>query len=168
MSVNNLKTHYSAKELAELSLTCLPKTNQGVLYQAKKQNWKACKKVGVGGEILEFALIELPDNVQQEIRTKLLKLLPAETSKGELSIKRQQLKLAQVSQRQLSTADGRITVVRWYLGQEKRLALSRNKAMNMVVEAVATGQIPEEICKAIIAGNGKGGRKAQIIQTHTL
>lgn len=70
MSVNNLKTHYSAKELAEFSLACLPKTKQGILYQAKKQGWATRKKVGVGGEILEFPLLSLPEAVQTEIRSR--------------------------------------------------------------------------------------------------
>lgn len=77
MSANNLKTHYSAKELAELSLACLPKTKQGILYQAKKQKWQACKKVGIGGESLEFTLTSLPEIVQQEI---LLKTAPKQTA----------------------------------------------------------------------------------------
>ncbi|SSZ29874.1 Uncharacterised protein [Aggregatibacter aphrophilus] len=36
MSVNNLKTHYSAKELVGLSLATLPNSVQGILYQAKR------------------------------------------------------------------------------------------------------------------------------------
>lgn len=56
--------------MAELSLACLPKTKQGVLYQAKKQGWKDQKKVGVGGEILEFPLLSLPEAIQTEIRKK--------------------------------------------------------------------------------------------------
>lgn len=72
MSGNSLKTHYTAKELAELSLACLPKTKQGVLYQAKKQGWTTHKKVGVGGEILEFELSNLPQEIQTEIRSRFM------------------------------------------------------------------------------------------------
>ena len=50
MEANNLKTHYSAKELLNMSLTNLPNSVQAIIYQAKKNNWKSQngKVVAVG------------------------------------------------------------------------------------------------------------------------
>lgn len=44
MRNDNLKTHYSAKELLDLSLSCLPNSVQGIIYQAKKNGWVTQKK----------------------------------------------------------------------------------------------------------------------------
>lgn len=161
MSENNLKTHYSAKELLALSLTLLPNSVQGIIYQAKKQAWQTRKRVGQGGGN-EYALDSFPETLQTEIRSKLLKLLPVEVSKGELSTLRQEIDLEQITDNQLSTADNRIVVVRWYLIQEKQLGLSRTKSLDSVITAVASGEIPAEICKAIMAGNGKAGGKLKL------
>ena len=49
MEANNLKTHYSAKELLNMSLTNLPNSVQAIIYQAKKNNWKSQKRQGRGG-----------------------------------------------------------------------------------------------------------------------
>lgn len=76
MRGNNLKTHYSAKELLAFSLSLLPNTVQGIIYQAKKQQWKTQKRVGRGGGV-EYALSSLPQTVQQEI---LLKTTPQQTA----------------------------------------------------------------------------------------
>ncbi|MDO9810865.1 DNA-binding protein, partial [Glaesserella parasuis] len=69
MSENNLKTHYSAKELLLLSLTCLPNSVQGIIYQAKKQLWETRKRVGQGGGN-EYGLSSMPEAVQTEIRSR--------------------------------------------------------------------------------------------------
>lgn len=61
--MNNLKTHYTATELANLSLACLPNTRQGVNHQAKKQFWIGRKRVGKGGGY-EYELASLPRDVQ--------------------------------------------------------------------------------------------------------
>ncbi|POY46563.1 DNA-binding protein, partial [Avibacterium paragallinarum] len=65
----HLKIHYSAKELLDLSLNCLPNSVQGILYQAKKNEWKGRKRSGQGGGI-EFELSSLPVDVQAEILLK--------------------------------------------------------------------------------------------------
>lgn len=70
MSVNNLKTHYSAKELVGLSLATLPNSVQGILYQAKKNCWATQKRVGKGGGV-EYAVKSMPEDVQAEIVVKL-------------------------------------------------------------------------------------------------
>lgn len=70
MSANNLKTHYSAKELVGLSLATLPNSVQGIIYQAKKNGWATQKRVGKGGGV-EFAVKSMPEEVQAEIVVKL-------------------------------------------------------------------------------------------------
>ncbi|MDW0920260.1 DNA-binding protein [Mannheimia haemolytica] len=146
MSELSLKTHYSVAELLSFKLSSLPSAHKNVLEKAIRENWQSQKRKGRGGGV-EYELISLPTEVQQEIRTKLLKLLPAEISKGELSVVRQNIDLEQITDKQLSTADARIMVVRWFLMQEVQLGLSRTKTLDQVIAAVASSEIPAEICK---------------------
>lgn len=69
MEKAHLKTHYSAKELLDLSLNCLPNSVQGILYQSKKNKWKGRKRSGQGGGI-EFEFSALPIDIQAEIILK--------------------------------------------------------------------------------------------------
>lgn len=161
MSELSLKTHYSVAELLSFKLSSLPSAHKNVLEKAIRENWQSQKRKGRGGGV-EYELISLPTEVQQEIRTKLLKLLPAEISKGELSVVRQNIDLEQITDKQLSTADARIMVVRWFLMQEVQLGLSRTKTLDQVIAAVASSEIPAEICKAIMAGNSKAGGKLKL------
>ena len=69
MRNDNLKTHYSAKELLNLSLSCLPNSVQGIIYQAKKNGWATQKRVGKGGGV-EYAVSTLPEDVQTAIRDR--------------------------------------------------------------------------------------------------
>ncbi|MGZ3082996.1 DUF3164 family protein [[Haemophilus] ducreyi] len=67
MNNNNLKTHYSAKELLDLSLACLPNSVQGIIYQAKKNGWTTQKRVGKGGGV-EYAVKSMPEIVQEILK----------------------------------------------------------------------------------------------------
>ncbi|AUI65176.1 MULTISPECIES: Mu transposase C-terminal domain-containing protein [Glaesserella] len=161
MSDLTLKTHYSATELVNLKLKSLPSAVKNVIEKAKRESWQSQKRTGRGGGY-EYALSSMPEEVQKELRTKLLKLLPTETTKGELSIKRQELNLEKVTDNQLSTSDGRAKVVRWYLMQEQVQGLPRTIMLDSVIEAIKAREIPDEIAKAIINGNGKSGGKLKL------
>ncbi|MBF0752205.1 MULTISPECIES: transposase domain-containing protein [unclassified Pasteurella] len=69
MSGNNLKTHYSAKELLELSLNNLPNSVQAIIYQAKTKSWKGRKRLARGGG-LEYEFSSFPQEIQAEILLK--------------------------------------------------------------------------------------------------
>ncbi|MGX2951318.1 DNA-binding protein, partial [Ursidibacter sp. B-7004-1] len=71
-----LATHYSAKELFNLALLNLPKSERRILEKAKRENWQSRKREGRGGG-LEYAFSSLPIEVQQEI---LLKTTPQQTA----------------------------------------------------------------------------------------
>lgn len=71
-----LATHYSAKELFNLALLGLPKSERRILEKAKRENWQSRKRTGRGGG-LEYAFSSLPTEIQQEI---LLKTTPQQTA----------------------------------------------------------------------------------------
>lgn len=132
------------------------------MKKAERENWEKRQKSGVKGKAFEYHIRSLPLEAQKQLRTKLLKLLPEPVSKGELDVKRENISLTQITDNQLSVASGRMAVVRWYLAQEKLQGLSRTKMLDSVVAAVKSGEIPAEICKAIVAGNGKAAGKVKL------
>ncbi|HGO5817998.1 TPA: transposase domain-containing protein [Mannheimia haemolytica] len=71
-----LKTHFNAKELAQLALTCLPTSDRRILEKAKRENWQFQKRKGRGGGV-EYAFNSLPPEIQHEI---LLKTTPQQTA----------------------------------------------------------------------------------------
>lgn len=82
----NLKTGYSAQELADLQLNSLPQTRPGVTHRAKKDNWATRKRAGRGGGT-EYPLESLPKDVQAEIKAKAYKaLMPKQSPKAQRDI----------------------------------------------------------------------------------
>ena len=65
----NLKSGYSAQELADLQLRSLPQTRPGVTHRAKKDSWVTRKRAGRGGGV-EYPFEALPAEVQAEIKRK--------------------------------------------------------------------------------------------------
>ncbi|KYK81494.1 hypothetical protein SC936_03905 [Aggregatibacter actinomycetemcomitans serotype e str. SC936] len=47
--MNELKSHFSAQELADLELDSLPKTKKAILDKAKRENWTSKPRQGKGG-----------------------------------------------------------------------------------------------------------------------
>ena len=70
----NLKTGYSAQELADLQLNSLPQTRPGVTHRAKKDCWITRKRAGRGGGT-EYLFESLPADAQAEIKAKAYKAL---------------------------------------------------------------------------------------------
>ncbi len=68
------KGFYTAKELADMQLTSLPKFHANVREKAKRDGWISRKRSGRGGGV-EYAFDGLPVDVQKEIKAKQLKML---------------------------------------------------------------------------------------------
>lgn len=160
MSLSNLKTHYSAKELADLSLACLPKTKQGILYQAKKQKWKACKKVGVGGESLEFSLVTLPEIVQQELRTRFA-VSVVEQKPKKLPVVKAEVDLANLTNKQRAVADARMVLISKVLELEDS-GMSRIQAVRFLCRLAKNGELPPEMAERVAMANAKKNEKRTI------
>ncbi len=69
MAEINLKTHYTAQELADMTLPGLPLTRPGITARAKSCGWKTRARSGRGGGS-EYAIEFLPDAAQEAIREK--------------------------------------------------------------------------------------------------
>lgn len=72
-----LKTHYSAAELAALKLPDLPGTTQKIGAKAKAENWAVQPRTGRGGGV-EYALTSLPKTAQAALQKQQANALLAQ------------------------------------------------------------------------------------------
>lgn len=70
MNQINLKTHYTAQELADFRLPGLPETRPGIVARAKKHGWDSRARAGRGGGN-EYSIDSLPDEAQRALREKI-------------------------------------------------------------------------------------------------
>lgn len=153
MCKNNLKTHYSAKELLNFSLACLPNSVQGIIYQAKKNSWKTQKRVGKGGGV-EYALCSLPQNLQDEIRNKFAVTVVKSKPKAPLALRQVELKTLTAKQREV--ADARMALVTKVAELEQ--AQPRYKAIGFFCEQAKSGQLSADLMALVNIANNKGGK----------
>lgn len=155
MRENNLKTHYSAKELLLLSLTHLPNSVQGIIYQAKKQGWISQKRVGKGGGF-EYALTSLPVEVQDEIRQRFaVSVVASKPKKSPVKLKNEDVSRLNAKQREI--ADARMALVA-YVAELERVQ-SRISAMQFICEKAKCGQLSADLMALIDTANARGGKE---------
>lgn len=166
MSENNLKTHYSAKELLSFSLSAFPNSVQGIIYQAKKQQWNSQKKSGKGGG-LEYALSSMPEHIQTEIRKKCGLAVIAQKPKLDLVAIRQELDLRTVTDKQIAIADARMGIAQHFLAMEAATGMSRNKLKHILSDEIKAGTAPQQILDWVVVANAKRQGK-QTVSPRTL
>ena len=129
--MNELKSHFSAQELADLELDSLPKTKKAILDKAKRENWTSKPRQGKGGGY-EYSLNSLPQETQ-----------------AELILKNSEKSAVEISDRSEATAPQRkelnyLPEVFWraydrVTQKQKDKAESRFKAVCAVTELIANG-----------------------------
>lgn len=161
----NLKTGYSAQELADLRLNSLPQTRPGVTHRAKKDNWITQKRAGRGGGT-EYLFENLPADVQAEIKTKAYKaLMPKQSADAERQVMViANRDLSQLDAAQRATADARLLMT-LLVGQYEASAGSRTAAVKLVSEMSRNNALPVDettdynaVCMTALAkSRGKAG-----------
>ena len=138
----NLKTGYSAKELADLQLNSLPQTRPGVTHRAKKDKWITQKRVGRGGGT-EYLFDGLPTDAQAEIKAKAYKaLMPKQTTGAERQVAViANRDLSKLDDAQRATADARLQLT-LLVGQYEVSAGSRTAAIKLVSEMSRSMTLP--------------------------
>ncbi|EBX0321760.1 transposase, partial [Salmonella enterica subsp. enterica serovar Oranienburg] len=71
VSSANLKTHYSAQELADLKLPGVPSTRPGVTAKAKREGWLGQPRKERGGGI-EYHIDCLPEQAREIVKRRFL------------------------------------------------------------------------------------------------
>lgn len=152
--MNELKTHYSARELVDLRLQNLPTTKKAVLTRAKKQNWESRKRVGKGGGV-EYALCSLPLALQDEIRNKFAVSVVKAKSKS-LPAALRQVELKNLTEKQRDVAGARMALVARVA--ELEMAQPRYKAIKFLCEQIKHGDIPADLMALVETANNKKGK----------
>lgn len=161
-----MKTHYSAKELAELG--CVHGSSErNIKRLAQKENWVSRKRQGKGGG-LEYAFDGLPKAVQDEITTKHLMAqvkgdAPTQRVSGsEKALIATERDVADLTDKDRLTADSRLLMALLInrLAVEKNL--TRTKAIKLVSDLSRMGQLPiidgtdyNRICTQAVARKNK-------------
>lgn len=159
------KTHYSAKELAELG--CVNHSSErNIKRVAQKENWVSRKRQGKGGG-LEYAFNSLPKAVQDEITTKYLMAqvksdTPKRVSSGEKALIASERDVADLTDKDRLTADSRLLMALLVARLAVEQNLTRTKAIKLVSDLSRMGQLPiidgtdyNQICAQAVARKNK-------------
>ncbi|TKI08922.1 DDE-type integrase/transposase/recombinase [Martelella alba] len=172
-----MKSHYSAEELAQMSLPGLPKTSRNIRERAKKEGWLTQKRKGVGGGFV-YEINCLPKQAQDVLREKIYQSVLAEKPKeiesmttrvkrskprSELEILRQCPALLDREVGKLTAQQKQIADARAALSMEvERLrdhGMSRTAAVHYIATASRNGTLPAHLkTSAELANARKGGR----------
>ncbi|OPH33755.1 DNA-binding protein, partial [Moraxella equi] len=155
-----MKTHYSAKELAELG--CVNGSSErNIKRLAQKENWVGRKRQGKGGG-LEYAFDGLPKKVQAEIKARELKaLMVADIPKAVMV--RGERDIDSLNHKQRRIADSRMLMAMLVERYADELG-TQDKAIKHVSKLSRIGALPIEgatdyntVCENAKARAGKVG-----------
>jgi len=62
-----MQSSYSAKELAALSLPCLPGSERAIQIKAKRNGWASIKQPGLGGSTTRYLTLMIPEEIRLAI-----------------------------------------------------------------------------------------------------
>lgn len=187
MNTLNLKTHYTAQELADLQIPGLPETRPGVAVRAKKSNWLSRPRQGRGGGI-EYDLNSLPSDIQDAIKVHSINsILCDKSQKGamaktlnskkvqnssslELMRKCPSLlenKVNELTGTQRDIADARMSLVIEVLRVEEQANISRIRAIRFIIEQARAATLPERLMLSVDRANARKGT-TRVIGERTL
>ncbi|OWW14889.1 transposase, partial [Klebsiella variicola] len=186
MNQINLKTHYTAQELADMRLPGLPETRPGIVARAKTNAWDSRARSGRGGGN-EYSLESLPTEAQEALREKIYQQVlatktnatPARASKcgeakprKELALIRQcpallEREVNSLTEKQKQIADARATLA-LYVEKLRDAGMSRTKAVNFVSMGSRKGTLPEHLMSASEMANARKGNSRAGVGTRSL
>lgn len=160
-----MKTHYSAKELAELG--CVNGSSErNIKRLAQKENWLSRPRSGRGGG-LEYAFDSLPVDVQAEIKAKQLRAMLPKVEKSSVPalVERD---LGDLTRVQRATADARLLMALLVARFECELG-GRTVAIRHVSDLSRNGVLPvidgtdyNVVCATALAKKSKSGVKVGV------
>ncbi|WP_163341684.1 DNA-binding protein, partial [Enterobacter roggenkampii] len=185
MNQINLKTHYTAQELALLRLPGLPETRPGIAARAKKHQWISRSRSGRGGGI-EYSVDSLPLTAQEALRDQLYQSIlttkndVCEVSRKKSSVKpREELVLIRqcpallerevgsLTDKQKEIADAR-AVLAMEVEKLRDAGMSRTAAVNYISIESRKGTLPAHLLKAAEMANARKGSSRAGVGTRSL
>lgn len=174
----NMKTHYSAKELAQLKLPGLPGASRNIRERAKKESWTFQKRKNIGGG-REYALESLPPEAQATIRERAYQAILANkhnenatcaiasrqpvADRDDITLLRQcpavlERKVSELTEKQKRVADARAALA-MEVERLRDAGMSRTAAVKYIAGASRHDSLPPHLqAIAAIANARKGAR----------
>ncbi|MCW3478805.1 DNA-binding protein [Neisseriaceae bacterium JH1-16] len=142
MSPAEIKTHYSAAELAAMKLPGLPTTKVAFRDKADREQWAFVEKKGIGGTRREYAL---PAGVMAAIKNKAAKAIASSMNTPSLPARREeQLPLIETEALSLKT-DARRGVLQTLELLMQRSGYPMKKAASTLIDMARLGlQEPDD------------------------
>ncbi len=182
MAQINLKTHYTAQELADMTLPGMPVTRPGIMARAKTCGWQMRSRVGRGGGN-EYAVESLPVEAQSAIREKAYRSI-LETGAGvteksnttvkhkvkptrEVELMRQcpallEREVSSLTEKQKQIADARAALA-MEVERLRDAGMSRTAAVKFIAESSRNSTLPEHLRSlAEIANARKGSTRSGV------
>lgn len=155
MSDRNLKTHYSAAELAELNLPNIPTTKANVILFAERMEWPSIEVRGRGGIRREYVP---PAEIVEAIRVKAAQELVATTPAKRLALRPEdQLPLIETENQSLK-ADARKGVLLALETLMNRSGYPLKKAARTLVSMARTGEANPQLIAMLKMARDERGR----------
>ncbi len=181
MSDECVKTHYSAQELADLSLPGIPSTRVGIAVKAKRDKWASRVREMKGGGV-EYHIDSLPTETQKALRQRLAHQvledtqLPAVVEQKavknvavrdelEVMVKCPELALREVqslTDKQKAIADARILLATEVHKLREYAGMTRKSALKHIVDGVRMGALPDRIIEAANTANARQGKRTGV------
>ncbi|EOD9000823.1 Mu transposase C-terminal domain-containing protein [Enterobacter hormaechei] len=182
----SIKTHFSAEELAQMSLPGLPSTSRNIRERAKKEGWSSQKRTGAGGGCT-YHVDSLPEEAKKVLLEKIYQSVLA-TKSNEPSVRaskcgeakpRKELALIRqcpalldrevnsLTEKQKQIADARAALA---LEVEKLrdAGMSRTAAVNFVSMGSRNGTLPEHLMNSAELANARKGSSRAGVGTRSL
>ncbi|EPC3578154.1 DNA-binding protein [Citrobacter braakii] len=182
----SIKTHFSAEELAQMSLPGLPSTSRNIRERAKKEGWSSQKRAGAGGgctyhvdSLPEEAKKALLEKIYQQVLATKTNATPARASKcgeaksrKELALIRQcpallEREVNSLTEKQKQIADAR-AVLALEVEKLRDAGMSRTAAVNFVSMGSRKGTLPEHLMNASELANARKGSSRAGVGTRSL
>lgn len=154
MKTVDIKTHYSATELAALGLTCLPGTNVAVRGKAEREGWEFIETKGVGGTRREYAPpAAVMDAIREKAAQEVVALVPAKR----LALKPEDQLPLIVAEEQAQQLDARKGVLLALDTLMARFGYPLKKAARVLIELARNGEAGEQLTAMLkLARDGRG------------
>ncbi|MDI3325605.1 Mu transposase C-terminal domain-containing protein [Pontibacterium granulatum] len=137
-----MKEWYTTRELADAQLTGMPATVAGIIKLAKRESWEAQQRMGKGGGY-EYHISNLPRPARKELEARQAEaMLPRLLEQNAVTIKSSANTQANLTERQRTVADARVTVINAVEGL-KQSGITQEAALTTLLTQAVTGQLKE-------------------------
>lgn len=158
-----MKAIWTAKELAEMRLPCLPATERGVQLRAQKEDWKYIKEPCRGGFLYKYEFFRLPKPIRIAITlaTTTPTILDNAPACRKTFAKAPALAASQpetaLKQWRRETAEARLAIIRELERLEAQVGT--NRAVGVLIEMARKKSLPDHIMQLIPKANKRSGGK---------